>query len=67
MPCNLIRMLRVGARRDRPSFSGVRGQADVELCQLVVWMTKAAVMYFRLVLPKDDAFFRFNLHVERQK
>ena len=65
MPCNLVRMLQVGVRRDVPNFSRVRVQEE-ELCQPVVWMTNAAMMPFRLVLPKDDDF-RLNLHVERRE
>eukprot|EP00965_Chrysotila_dentata_P180553 5960557-Pleurochrysis_carterae.AAC.1 len=53
MPCNLVRMLQVGVRRDVPNFSGVPVQEE-ELCQPVVWMTNTAMMPFRLVLPKDD-------------
>eukprot|EP00965_Chrysotila_dentata_P114066 3772012-Pleurochrysis_carterae.AAC.1 len=55
MPCNLVKMLQVGVRRDVPNFRSVVVQED-ELCQLVVWMTNAAVMPFRLVLSKDDEF-----------
>eukprot|EP00965_Chrysotila_dentata_P173599 5731181-Pleurochrysis_carterae.AAC.1 len=62
MPCNLVRMLQVGVRRDVPNFSGVRVQGE-ELRQPVVWMTNAAMMFFRLFLPKDDDF-RLNLHLE---
>eukprot|EP00965_Chrysotila_dentata_P097121 3210107-Pleurochrysis_carterae.AAC.1 len=63
MPCNLVRTLQVGVRRDVPNFSGVRVQ-EGELCQPVLWMTNAVMMPLRLVLPKDDDF-RLNLHVER--
>ena len=65
MPCNLVRMLKVGVPRDVPNFSRVQVQEE-ELCQPVVWMTNAAMMPFRLVLPKDDDF-RLNLHVERRE
>eukprot|EP00965_Chrysotila_dentata_P167322 5525000-Pleurochrysis_carterae.AAC.1 len=34
MPCNLVRMLQVGVRRDVPNFSRVRVQKE-ELCQPV--------------------------------
>eukprot|EP00965_Chrysotila_dentata_P048494 1608679-Pleurochrysis_carterae.AAC.2 len=37
-----------------------------ELCQPVVWMTTAAMMPFRLLLPKDDDF-RLFFHVERRE
>eukprot|EP00965_Chrysotila_dentata_P129027 4265374-Pleurochrysis_carterae.AAC.1 len=46
-PCNLVRMLQVGVRRDLPNFSGVRVQEE-ELGQPVGWMTNAAMMPFRL-------------------
>eukprot|EP00965_Chrysotila_dentata_P189049 6173106-Pleurochrysis_carterae.AAC.1 len=46
-------MLQVGVRRDVPSFSGVRAQEE-KLCQPVVWITNAAVIPFRLVLPKNE-------------
>eukprot|EP00965_Chrysotila_dentata_P032620 1087000-Pleurochrysis_carterae.AAC.1 len=58
-------MLQVGAQRDKPNFREVWVQEE-ELCQLVVWMTKAAMMPFKLVLPKDDDF-RLNLHVKRRE
>eukprot|EP00965_Chrysotila_dentata_P048573 1611189-Pleurochrysis_carterae.AAC.1 len=64
MRCNLVRMLKVGVRRDVPNFSGVRVQRE-ELCQPMVWMTNAAMMPFRFVLPKDNAL-GLNLHVERR-
>eukprot|EP00965_Chrysotila_dentata_P087911 2902604-Pleurochrysis_carterae.AAC.1 len=65
MPCNLVRMLQVGVRRDMPDFSGVRVQEE-KLCQPVVWMTTPALMPFRLVLPKNGNF-RLNLHFGRRE
>eukprot|EP00965_Chrysotila_dentata_P217174 6189830-Pleurochrysis_carterae.AAC.1 len=47
MPCNLVRMLQIGVRRDMLNFSGVRVQEE-ELCQPVVWMAIAAMMPLRL-------------------
>eukprot|EP00965_Chrysotila_dentata_P133036 4399063-Pleurochrysis_carterae.AAC.2 len=47
MPCNLIRMLQVGVRRDVPNFRSVVVQEEW-LCQPVVWMTNGAMMPFRL-------------------
>eukprot|EP00965_Chrysotila_dentata_P110054 3636486-Pleurochrysis_carterae.AAC.1 len=44
----------------------VRMPKEEELCYSVVWMTNAAMMPFRLVLPKGDDF-RLNLHVERRE
>eukprot|EP00965_Chrysotila_dentata_P160443 5297582-Pleurochrysis_carterae.AAC.1 len=65
MPCNLVRILKVGVRRDVPNFRNVVVQKE-ELCQPVVWIKNAAMMPFRLVLPKDDDF-RLYLHVERRE
>eukprot|EP00965_Chrysotila_dentata_P075455 2491644-Pleurochrysis_carterae.AAC.1 len=65
MLCNLVRMLQVGVQRDVINFRSVVAQQE-ELCQPVVWMTTAAVMPFRLVLPKEDDF-RLNLHVESRE
>eukprot|EP00965_Chrysotila_dentata_P133605 4418537-Pleurochrysis_carterae.AAC.1 len=65
MPCNLVRMLQVGVRREVPNFSRVRVQEE-KLCQPVVLMTNAAMMPFRLILPKGDDF-RLNLRVERRE
>eukprot|EP00965_Chrysotila_dentata_P216571 6189453-Pleurochrysis_carterae.AAC.2 len=65
IPCNSVRMLQVGVRRDEARLSRVRVQEE-EFCQPVVWMTNAAITPFRLVLPKDGVF-RLNLHVERQE
>eukprot|EP00965_Chrysotila_dentata_P136315 4507267-Pleurochrysis_carterae.AAC.1 len=56
-------MLQVGVRRDVPNFRSVVVQEE-ELCQPVVWMTNAAMMPYRLFLPKDDDF-RLYLHVQR--
>eukprot|EP00965_Chrysotila_dentata_P185205 6114127-Pleurochrysis_carterae.AAC.1 len=58
-------MLQVGVQRDVPNFSEVRVQEE-ELCQRVVWMTIAAMMPFRLFLPKNDDF-QLNLQVERRE
>eukprot|EP00965_Chrysotila_dentata_P016960 562801-Pleurochrysis_carterae.AAC.1 len=65
MPCNLDRMLQVGARRDVPNFRSVVLREE-ELCRPVNWMKNAAMIPLRLVLAKDD-HFRLNLQVERQK
>eukprot|EP00965_Chrysotila_dentata_P017521 582134-Pleurochrysis_carterae.AAC.3 len=66
MPYNLVRMLQVGVRRDLPNFSGMQIQEE-KLFQPVVWMISiAAMVSFRLVLPKVDDC-RLNLHVERQE
>eukprot|EP00965_Chrysotila_dentata_P173838 5738817-Pleurochrysis_carterae.AAC.1 len=65
MTCNLVRMLQIGVRRDVPNLRSVVVQEE-QLCQPMVWMTNAAVMPFRLVLPKNDDF-RLNFHVERRK
>eukprot|EP00965_Chrysotila_dentata_P074792 2471248-Pleurochrysis_carterae.AAC.1 len=54
-----------GVRRDVLNFNRVQVQEE-ELCQPVVWLTNAAMMSFRLVLPKEDDF-RLNLHVERRE
>eukprot|EP00965_Chrysotila_dentata_P256382 6212519-Pleurochrysis_carterae.AAC.1 len=65
MPCNLVKMLLVGVQRDVPLFRSVVVQ-EAKLCQPVVWITNAAMVPFRLVLPKNDDF-RLNLHVERRE
>eukprot|EP00965_Chrysotila_dentata_P062255 2062705-Pleurochrysis_carterae.AAC.1 len=63
MPCNLVRMLQVEVQRDVPTFRSVVVQEE-ELFQPAVWMTNAAMMPFRLGLPKDNDI-RLNLHVEK--
>eukprot|EP00965_Chrysotila_dentata_P088946 2936239-Pleurochrysis_carterae.AAC.2 len=39
---------------------------NFQVSRPVVWMTNAAMMPFKLVLPKDDDF-RLNLHVEHRE
>eukprot|EP00965_Chrysotila_dentata_P083246 2746586-Pleurochrysis_carterae.AAC.1 len=59
MPCNLVRMLQLGVRRDVPNFSGLRVQEE-KLCQPEVWMTKTAMMPFKLIqasLAKGRCWF----------
>eukprot|EP00965_Chrysotila_dentata_P254136 6211776-Pleurochrysis_carterae.AAC.1 len=54
MLCNSVRLVSQEApTKKRAKFSDVLVQ-EGELCQQVVWMIKAAIMPFRLVLPNKD-------------